>query len=615
MPEENPAPFLRPSPPPAYNAPAAPADSDEFGKVRELLFGEELELLERLRTRLDDPALRAREVGAVLAEALLVRSGKDDRLGKALEPLVEEIVKGALRKRPLDFTSVLFPLMGPAIRRSIAESFRSMLQGLHKALEMSFSWRGLHWRLEALRTGRSFSEVVLLHTLVYRVEQIFLIHNQTGLVLAHVQNEGVEGQDADMVSAMLTAIQDFMRDCFNSADREELDSLRMGEAVILVERSAHAYLACVIRGTPPVGFRAKLRAALENMAIEYADELGTFNGDSDPFASAHRHLEDCLVTRMMEESKVLPLWIKALPVALVLALVGGLGFWRHAEQERVEAVQTLRREMQRGVDAVDVEPGIVVFEVARADSPPWKLSCMRDELARPVADVLREQGLDPAAFIIVGIPFVSYEAPIVRKRVENAIRPPSTVNVSFDAQSGILRLEGTAPMDWILESRRELAVLPGVRHLDFTRLEDPRTERIFSLVKEIEATSIEFPLGKDVPVPADQPKLRNLVDNLVALEKLAKDMDMGVSVTVYGHTDSVGQEKRNYELSQERGKTLAAMLYTKGASIPLTIYGMGAQYAEAGKNERGGDPSDRRIELKVHLAQVPKANPDLMRGR
>jgi outer membrane protein OmpA-like peptidoglycan-associated protein len=165
-------------------------------------------------------------------------------------------------------------------------------------------------------------------------------------------------------------------------------------------------------------------------------------------------------------------------------------------------------------------------------------------------------------------------------------------------------------MDWILRSRRELLAVPGVKHIDMEDLEDPRMHRMRELVLAVESVSVEFPLGKDTPVPQDQPKLLRIVEDLVELEALGKDMGVSVSVTVYGHTDSLGQEKRNYELSQERAKTLAAMLYARGASIPLTIYGMGAQYAGSSASPREGHQASRRIELKVHLAQAPGASRD-----
>ena len=594
---------------------ASDADSgysaNELARLRELLFGAELGELEALKKRLDDPSVHARELSVVLADALLLRTGRDDKLGKALEPVVEEIVKGALRKSPMDFISVLFPLMGPSIRRSIAETFHSMLQSLHKTLEMSFSWRGLNWRLEALRTGQSFSEVVLLHTLIYRVDQIFLIHSNTGLVLAHLHNEGVEGQDADMVSAMLTAIQDFARDCFNSANKEELNSLQMGDATIFVERSAKAYLACVVRGMPPQDFIVKLRSALELIVIEFADALDAFDGDAAPFALVHRYLDDFLITRVIEDNKPLPLWVKALPLLVLLGLGAIFGLWSYHEANLEEVRAREYERLQRGVAALNREPGIILYNVQRSPDNLWTLFFMRDELARSTEAILAEHMLLPEDFAIQSVPFVSYEASIVTQRVANAISPPETVRVYFEPEQGLLRLVGTAPMDWILQSRQTLLAMPGIKQLDFHELEDPRTSELYALVNEVEAISVEFPLGKDMPVPADQAKLIKAVDQLVRLEKLAEDMGVSVAVTVYGHADTVGLEKRNYELSLERAKTLAAMLYARGSAIPLTTYGMGAQYADAGQKNREGHQASRRIELKVHLAQMPRASVDL----
>jgi outer membrane protein OmpA-like peptidoglycan-associated protein len=183
--------------------------------------------------------------------------------------------------------------------------------------------------------------------------------------------------------------------------------------------------------------------------------------------------------------------------------------------------------------------------------------------------------------------------------------------MEFDAEDGALRLSGEAPMDWILHSRRILLAMPGVRRIDMQALDDPHGQRMRELVRAVESVSVEFPLGGDRPVPADQPKLLRIAENLAELERLGKKTGVSVSVTVYGHTDNMGQDKRNYELSQERGKTLAAMLYARGARIPLTIYGMGAQHANPAKSSRTGDQSSRRIELKVHLSRMPQAGLDL----
>ncbi|MDR1367809.1 MAG: hypothetical protein LBJ76_03715, partial [Candidatus Accumulibacter sp.] len=293
--------------------PEAPKDR-EVTLLRSLLFGREIAIIEKLRSNYVDAHHNAKKVSGVLSEAILLRSKNDDSLNTALEPVVDEILQTSLQKRKSDFVNVLYPLMGPTIRKSIAESFRSMMADFGKSMEMAFSWKGLRWRLEALRAGKSFSEIVLLRTLDYRVEQAFFIHSETGLVLSNLVHEGVGAQDADMVSAMLTAIQDFVKDCFTGGGDYDLETLQMGEFTIHIEQSQMAYLACVVRGIPPTGFHKKLREVLEMLLIEYADELSDFRGDDAPFADAAHLLEACMLAHYVEEeSKPHLFWSKCLP--------------------------------------------------------------------------------------------------------------------------------------------------------------------------------------------------------------------------------------------------------------------------------------------------------------
>ncbi|NJM53355.1 MAG: hypothetical protein HC846_08145 [Blastocatellia bacterium] len=57
-----------------------------------------------------------------------------------------------------------------------------MVQSLNQSLEHSISPKGLRWRIEAWQTGKSFAEVVMLNSLIYRVEEVFLIHRETGRI-------------------------------------------------------------------------------------------------------------------------------------------------------------------------------------------------------------------------------------------------------------------------------------------------------------------------------------------------------------------------------------------------------------------------------------------------
>lgn len=591
--------------------PPQPTDR-ELLQLRGMLFDHELVFLNRLEQNYANPTEHAKEVSSVISEALLMRSGKDEKLTKALEPSVNAIFKSSVRRNPYEFANSILPFMGSVIRRSIADSFRSMLESFNKSVELSFSLKGLRWRVEAIRSGKPFSEIVLLHTLVYKVEQIFFIHSETGLVLAHSVAEDVATQDADMVSAMLTAIQDFVRDCFANGQEGSLESLQFGDSTIMVERTPQAYLACVVKGTPPAGFRDKLRETLDLLLIEFSEEIDTFQGDTDPFKLACMRLEDCLISKFAGEDKELSNGIKALPVILVLLL--GCLFWyaQFRSYTAEKTYQVAHTKMLHGLDVIRAEPGIILIDSKETENPDvWAIFCLRDELSRPFEHIFADAGLTQHNFIVRSVPYVSYEPAIVTRRVAGEIHPPKSVAMDFTAD-GTLTLKGTAPMDWILQARQIALSLPGVKRVNLD-VRDPRIGRLEELVQSIESTVVEFPLGKDMPAPQDQAKLAQAVTNMVELEKLAKDMGIAVSLTIYGHADAVGSDKRNFEISQERAKTLAAMLYARGSSMPISTYGMGSEYADKTKaNTTDGDPASRKIELRVHLSQLPDADPALM---
>lgn len=586
----------------------------ELARLRNLLINPEMKLLEDIQRRLDDSTSRARDVSTVIAEALALRAGKDDMVSKALEPVIENNFKTFLQKRPHEVTSALFPIIGSTIRRSIAESFRSMMEGFSKSLELSFSLRGLRWRFEALRAGKPFSEIVLLHTLLYRVEQVFFVHAETGLVLAHVVAEGVESQDADMVSGMLTAIQDFARDSFSSNREGDLESLRLGDFTVFLERGPQAYLACVVRGTPPADFQQRMRASLEIMSVETADFLHEFSGDNAPFQIVHRHMDDLLIAKSVDEGKPIPFKAKLITALIFLALLGGLGAYFLSGWREDKVLIAHHQALEEGVEAIHQEPGYAILEVERDPAYGiWRIFCLKDGLARPPEAVLTKAGRSPSDYEIIITPYLSYQPELVERRIKEKINPLPTVEMRLDS-AGVLHMSGEAPMGWIIEARLAALSQPGVNGVDISGLHDPRNDQLAELVHSVEGATVLFPSGKANPEGAELDKLSATVERLVALDRLARDLGMTVTLTIYGHADAVGSDKRNYEISQERAKTIAAMLYSHGSTMPITLYGMGAEYADQSQGPGQGDEASRRIELHVQLNQAPKADFEILQG-
>lgn len=261
-----------------------PDDLGQLGEVRELLFGAERRQLEELRRRLDTLELSPEELAEQLPRAVALRTARDRELAAALAPTVEHAIGESVRRNPREIATAIFPVLGPAIRKAIAEAMAGLVQAVNRAVENSVSPRGLRWRLEAWRTGVPFAQVVIAHTLVYRVEQVFLVHAETGLLLAHVPEE--QGADASLVSGMLTAIRDFVADSFRSRDAGELRTFSVGDVCVLAEPGPQAYLATVVRGQHAPALVARLQHTLETIHVQWAGALAVFDGDASDLADA-----------------------------------------------------------------------------------------------------------------------------------------------------------------------------------------------------------------------------------------------------------------------------------------------------------------------------------------
>jgi len=175
--------------------------------VKSVLLRHELDELDRLQHKVDDPEQLADAVSNVLPHAVALAGERDERLGHALAPAMERATQASIRKNPGTLVNILYPVMGPAIRKAIAESMNDTLQGLNQALRYAFSLRGLRWRMEAWRSGTSFGDIVLRHTLVFRVEHVFLIHRKSGLLLEHQAAEPDAKKTADLMADKGKAIE------------------------------------------------------------------------------------------------------------------------------------------------------------------------------------------------------------------------------------------------------------------------------------------------------------------------------------------------------------------------------------------------------------------------
>ncbi len=587
----------------------------ELTELRRLLMEPEQLKIGNILERLNNPHVRARELSRPLPEAIRLRSAQDDALSEALSPTIVKAFQNSIKSDPRPVAEAISPLMGPAIRRAIAVALSGMIQSFDQALKHSFSLQGLKWRIEAWRTGKAFAEVVMLHTLLYRVEQVFLIHKQTGLLLQHVTSDPALSHDADIVSGMLTAIQvaigNFAKDSFGRRDEEQIDSLDMGDREVWFETGPSAVLAIVINGQAPETLRGDYFApALEAIQVEQRDDLALFNGDSAAFENSRPLLEGCLHSQYKDgahpdEFKI-PAYVWLLLAALIITL-GTWGFFAVRGQWRWNSY----------LERLKNEPGIVVAETGRQRG--WLggkrfVTGLRDPLAADPEAILRnETPIDPSTVFAHWEPYQALEPRFILARAQKILEPPSTAELKFE--NGTLKASGIAPHDWVTESQRIARVLPGVTAYDDQNLIDEDLKEPEMVRQRIQQQVIRFVTGSAQIAPGQTQSLQALLSDVQKLSAIAPALGRSVRIEIVGHTDTEGDPSLNQRLSQERATKILSMLTSKQINPnSLAVAGVGSAQPVRDETSEAGKQFNRSVSFNVLLLTPRQAKTLLLQA-
>lgn len=548
-----------------------------FERLRRVILGPEQARIEHLEER---PAVSDASIGAVLPEAVaLADAERGQALAVALEPSVTHVVTAMARRRPELYAEILAPTIGAAVRKAVREALATILERFDYALQRSLSIDGIRWRIEAARTGRPLAEVVLSHTLAYRVEQIFLIQTKTSLVLLHLVDPSLEQPASDPIAAMLGAIDAFAREVFRPMPTEaHVEEFKIDELTVYVDRDPLITLAAVVRGSPAVEIGQRLTEALTRVRVLCQSELAHFTGDVAPFEAARPVLEPLLVMKRRPPPRRAQVLLAAAGAALALAVLVALilATTRHAADARLR---------QAYLDAFRDEPGVVVTRAEVTDGA-GRLSGFRDPLAEAPAAVAARRGLAPAAFELA--PFVSLDPRIVQRRAKRALEPPPTVRLSLE--DGTLHAAGVAPRAWTDDARLLARGLPGVARYDEHALRS--RERLVDALRDAAAglANIAIHFERDETRASNQEAtLERAAEHARSALQAAAEAQMGACVQVIGYADLSGTEEHNRSLSERRAAAVAASLQARGVD--------GAHLQAKG----AGTSAARRVNLRLEL--------------
>ncbi|MBN8482929.1 MAG: hypothetical protein J0L88_15195 [Xanthomonadales bacterium] len=525
----------------------------EFDRLRSLLLAEEREALARAQQRLDT----LDEARDGLAESLpgLVRRAPPQPMADALATPVASALGSAVRSQSKSIVDALFPIIGPLIRKSIAEALRGLMGDINGALEQSLTVRGLRWRVEAWRSGAPYAQVVLKHTLRYRIDHLFVIERDSGLVLRRESAPGLPDLDADAIAGMLTAIGQFVRDSVGRDRGDSLEEARVGEYLLWLVDGPRVSIASFIQGVPPDRLRETLELRLEAIhvgldGVESPQPVDLAGIELDPAELARVSLPEG--TPAPSPSR----WPALILLAVVLAALGWYGLREWRWQARVGELRS----------ALASHPGFVLDSLDSRTNKAIAIRGLLDADAEPIAPLLARAGIAGIEPGIAVSGYVSTDDAIVARRARRLLAAPDSVTV--EAKAGELRLGGHAPAAWIARARERAGWVPGVQNVVLETLDDvdpaaSALARLQAVSDRLAGLSVRF-VRDDEPAPESEATVRSLAEGLHEASGLAATAGVHLVVDVIGSSDPSGTDEINASLRGARARWLADALVARG---------------------------------------------------
>jgi len=432
----------------------------QIDQLRQIIVGENADILDELKQRIESVEKRTKDVAEVLPAAIDERIKADNHLVDSFKEPVALSLKQAIQAEPDTYGEILYPVMAPSIRRAIAQAISSMMVSINRTIESATSAQGIALRLESIRTGVPYAQLMLQRTVLFRVEHIYLIDRETAMPISQMQALGVHSLDGDAVSAMFSAIQSFIQDSFADNETERLTEFKSDKYNVWVIHGSQMRLACVISGDAPESLRDSLYDTLDRIHVEYARESVDFDGDTSSFDGVDEHLSPLMQLQVKDDVDSIAkkektnMWF---PLLIVFVLLMSSALYSFNRYSKLKTVEHFFRET----------PGIALTDTYW-DSGDIVIEGLQDPDAQVPYDRLIEQGIEKGDLAINTIPFRSLEFGMELQRFKKEFAFPSGVQLSVDDKT--ISIYGESPIQWLMDHDVRLRKLSADRRVDISNL-------------------------------------------------------------------------------------------------------------------------------------------------
>ncbi|OLF71489.1 flagellar motor protein MotB [Alteromonas sp. W12] len=571
--------------------PPSELSDNSLDKVRELLIGRDDKFVQEKLNR-DAKGI----VTNVVSEALFERETKDGSVNKVLVTLVEKSLHRSIEANSDKIVGTLYPLVGTLVRKAVSSFLVEFVERTNALIENSLSPKSVSWRFKAWQSGVRYSEFVASQIYQYQVQQLLVIHRETGTLLHSISSDPDKEKDADLISSMLVAINDFVADAFGVTSTEsenELGEIKTEDFTLLIKIGPQALLVAAVTGSIPPEVRGKLQQALEDFHQFYQQPLLTYEGDNAPFDGCETILSDCLISERKEgEGKKSNRLIGALVLLVIFFALAVLSFMRLS-------LSILKSDLHE----LSPPPGIIVTDTYVSNGNVHA-KVLRDPVATSIEQWFSDNNIDAERVTVIEEPFVSLKPSVVERKLEKLVSDyPLSESESLLIKKGddhSFIISGTVFTPTAINFTQQINAIPGIStvNVDTTALNVKAAYQIDNaelqkaalnrLVNKVSSQNVLFATNQEALSEVQLAKLEPLANDIKQLLTLADKTKTVVSIVVMGASDNSGSSARNRALSQKRAENVVNSLISLGVEsdilIPVSLGELPLQKASMGRS-------------------------------
>ena len=262
-----------------------------FEQLKTLLLSEDWQQIKAMKDTVDSLADEVHDkdqlievLNPILTDLLdrKIHESKPE-MAEALAPVMSDAIKRQIEDAKEDMVDALYPIIGSMVSKAINEAMKKLMEEINARLQQAANTRfGLFIKSKVLKMKPA--EIFLAEGGLFRLEQLFLIEKNSGLLISYQGQENEQSEkDAHILGGMLTAIRQFVNDAFASEKDSDLLEIQHEEYTIRIDTGKYTVLAAVYQGAAPHDFNEQLHHLHHRIHNRFYKHLRNFQGDTVGF--------------------------------------------------------------------------------------------------------------------------------------------------------------------------------------------------------------------------------------------------------------------------------------------------------------------------------------------